>query len=117
MAAAIPFTLNQTFNFEYNHKEMMIHSERGHPIYTLKGKESLYGEIFHTIEFVESINKRSQKKSLNVTVQYEDKVISRVLIDLVSRLKIYPLGTLIGLEVDLTKMKTWRINVRAFDSS
>lgn len=55
MAGVVPSILHQCLKFKYDHQEMVIHSERGHPIYAIKEKKGLGGEIFYTLELVRII--------------------------------------------------------------
>ncbi|XP_075099397.1 uncharacterized protein LOC142176187 [Nicotiana tabacum] len=56
-------------------------------------------------------------KALHITVQYEDYVITRILIDRGSSVNICPLVTLKKLGKGLHEIKYGEINVKAFDSS
>lgn len=44
-------------------------------------------------------------------------MITNALVDLGSRLNIFPLGTIIRLDMDLTKIQTYKMNVKTFDGS
>lgn len=45
MASVVPSTLHQYLKFEYDYQKLVIHGERGHPIYDFKGKEILDRKI------------------------------------------------------------------------
>ncbi|KAK4722012.1 hypothetical protein R3W88_012245 [Solanum pinnatisectum] len=55
--------------------------------------------------------------ALYILVQYQDKIITKTLVDSGSGLNICPLSTLTRLGVDSAKIQTWKMNVRAFDDS
>lgn len=59
IAGAISSILYQCLNFEYDHQEVVIHGGIGYTIYVIEEKKSLDGEMFHTLELVGSIEKRS----------------------------------------------------------
>lgn len=75
-AGVISSTLHQCLKFEYDHQEVVIHGEKGHPIYIVKGKKYLDGEIIHTLKLVGSIEGGQHNDALFITVQYEEKKIS-----------------------------------------
>ncbi|KAH0773787.1 hypothetical protein KY290_010924 [Solanum tuberosum] len=55
MAGAVPSTLHQCLKFEWDHEEVVVHGEKGHPVYAIKGRGHLDGEMYHTIELVGNI--------------------------------------------------------------
>ncbi|XP_070041381.1 uncharacterized protein [Nicotiana tomentosiformis] len=59
----------------------------------------------------------SHNKALHIIVQYEEKFISRVLIDGGSSLNIYPLTTLKRLGIGLHEIWMGNMNVKAYDGS
>ena len=59
----------------------------------------------------------THNKAMYISVQYQDKVINKALVDAGSGLNIFPLSTLMSLGVDIAKIQTWKMNVRAFDCS
>ncbi|KAM3249438.1 hypothetical protein P3L10_011208 [Capsicum annuum] len=60
---------------------------------------------------------RAHNWLLHVTLQYKGNRISRVLIDLGSGLNILPLNTLTKLEIDMSKVQMWKMNMKGFDGS
>ncbi|XP_070013287.1 uncharacterized protein [Nicotiana sylvestris] len=59
----------------------------------------------------------NHNRALNITLQFEDKFISRVLIDGGSSLNIYPLDTLKRLAKGFYEIRAGSMNVKAFDGS
>ncbi|KAH0646335.1 hypothetical protein KY284_034219 [Solanum tuberosum] len=55
MAGAVPSTLHQCLKFEWDHEEVVVHGEKGHPVYAIEGRGHLNGEMYHTIELVGNI--------------------------------------------------------------
>ncbi|KAK4710126.1 hypothetical protein R3W88_004639 [Solanum pinnatisectum] len=74
-----------------------------------------YKISFHEYEL--SFEGTSHNKALYISVQYQDKIITKALVDSGSGLNIFHLSTLIRLGVDSAKIQTWKMNVRAFDGS
>lgn len=56
----------------------------------------------------------SHNWALHVMLQHKKRMISQVLIDQGSGSNICPLNTLTKLVVDMAKIQTWKMNVRAF---
>ncbi|XP_069147092.1 uncharacterized protein [Solanum lycopersicum] len=52
MAGAVPSTLHQCLKFEWDYEEVVVHGEKGHPVYTIEGRENMDGEMYHTVELV-----------------------------------------------------------------
>ncbi|XP_047250000.1 uncharacterized protein LOC124885798 [Capsicum annuum] len=75
-----PISIQKQTPFEVEQK-VVIHGENGHPIYTIERKEDLDREMFHTLQLVGSIEGGLHNDALFVSLQYEGRVISRVLID------------------------------------
>nr|XP_018630536.1 uncharacterized protein LOC108947286 [Nicotiana tomentosiformis] len=71
--------------------------------------------IFHKDEL--PLEGLSHNRALHITVQYEDKLIARVLIDGGSSLNICPLTTLKRLGRGLHEIQAGSMNVEAFDGS
>ena len=74
-----------------------------------------YKISFHKDELL--LEGTTHNKALYISVQYQDKVINKALVDAGSGLNIFPLSTLMSLGVDIAKIQTWKMNVRAFDCS
>ncbi|KAK4723775.1 hypothetical protein R3W88_026554 [Solanum pinnatisectum] len=55
MAGAVPSTLHQCLKFEWDHEEVVVHGEKGHPVYAIEGRGHLDGEMYHTVELVGNI--------------------------------------------------------------
>ena len=55
MAGAVPSTLHQCLKFEWDYEEVVVHGEKGHPVYTIEGRENMDGEMYHTVELVGNI--------------------------------------------------------------
>lgn len=50
MVGAAPSTLSQCLMFEWEHEEVVVQGEKGHPIYAAEERSHLHGEMFHTVE-------------------------------------------------------------------
>ncbi|KAK4721842.1 hypothetical protein R3W88_012075 [Solanum pinnatisectum] len=74
-----------------------------------------YRISFHEDEL--PVEGTAHNRALYISVQYQDKVITKALVDSGAGLNICPLGTLTRLGVDSAKIQTWQMNVRAFDGS
>ncbi|XP_049410414.1 uncharacterized protein LOC125873545 [Solanum stenotomum] len=58
MARAVPSTLHQCVKFEWGHREVTIHGEGNHPIYSVNSIpviDELGGATFHTLEIMQAI--------------------------------------------------------------
>ncbi|XP_069150857.1 uncharacterized protein [Solanum lycopersicum] len=55
MAGAVPSTHHQCLKFEWDYEEAVVHGEKGHPVYTIEGRENMDGEMYHTVELVGNI--------------------------------------------------------------
>ena len=55
MAGAVPSTLHQCLKFEWDYEKVVVHGEKGHPVYTIEGRENMDGEMYHTVELVGNI--------------------------------------------------------------
>ena len=55
MDGAVPSTLHQCLKFEWDYEEVVVHGEKGHPVYTIEGRENMDGEMYHTVELVGNI--------------------------------------------------------------
>ncbi|KAK4736933.1 hypothetical protein R3W88_000630 [Solanum pinnatisectum] len=81
MAGVVPSTLHQCLKFEWDHEEVVVHGEKGHPVYAIEGRGNLDGEMFHTVELVGNIevqpckicykNVESETMAYNETVQLD----------------------------------------------
>lgn len=82
----------------------------------------MVGQVFeaYMISFHENelpLEGTSHNKALYISTQCQNKVVTKALVGSGSGLNICPLSTLIRLDMDSSKVQTWKMSVRAFDGS
>ncbi|XP_070017206.1 uncharacterized protein [Nicotiana sylvestris] len=112
-AGAVASTLHQVVKFEWNHKEVIIHSDGSNPIYSyqtilaIKGRRRLGGETYHHIERVNAIDKdkwwdNKIESILNWSGYEPGKGLSKNLQGSSKPIKLKKHGTTFGLGYDYT---------------
>ena len=55
MDGVVPSTLHQYLMFKWDYEEVVVHREKGHPVYMIEGRENMDGEMDHTVDLVGNI--------------------------------------------------------------